>query len=39
MTAPTFARVQVDRSATCRVMVIKYCSQLSRTLMELLRVI
>jgi hypothetical protein len=39
MTAPTFARVHVDRSATWRVIVIKYCSQLSRTLMERLRVL
>jgi hypothetical protein len=24
ITAPTLARVQVDRSATCKVMVMKY---------------
>lgn len=33
MTAPTFARAQVERSATCRVMVMKYWSQLNRSLM------
>src|SRR5437870_12262925 len=32
MTAPTLARVQVERSATCRVMVMKYWCQLGRSL-------
>src|ERR1700693_504224 len=30
MTAPTFARKQVERSATSRVIVMKYWSQLGR---------
>src|SRR5437899_4311885 len=34
MTAPTFARVQVERSATWRVMVRKYWCQLGRSLIE-----
>src|SRR5207244_9919446 len=33
MTAPTLARVQVERSATCRVIVMKYWCQLGRSLM------
>src|SRR3989442_1824800 len=33
ITAPTLARVQVERSATCRVMVMKYWCQLGRSLM------
>src|SRR5512134_864245 len=33
MTAPTLARPQVDRSATCRVMVMKYWSHVGRLLM------
>jgi hypothetical protein len=32
ITAPTFARRQVDRSATCRVIVMKYWSQLGRSI-------
>src|SRR5258706_14402310 len=34
ITAPTLARVHVDRSATCRVIVMKYWSQLGRLLIE-----
>src|SRR5213080_1008022 len=37
MTAPTLARVQVERSATCRVMVMKYWCQLGRSLISILR--
>src|SRR4051812_43079170 len=36
MTAPTLARLQVERSATWRVMVRKYWCQLSRSLIEYL---
>src|SRR6266403_4328012 len=34
ITAPTLARVQVDRSATWRVMVRRYWCQLGRSLMQ-----
>src|SRR5258706_6522828 len=34
MTAPTLARLQVERSATWRVMVKKYWCQLNRSLIE-----
>src|SRR5690349_19965400 len=36
ITAPTLARLQVERSATCRVIVRKYWSQLNRSLIDIL---